>query len=129
MQEALIVNPYDVDEMVFDYMVIERGEAHTTVFAAASDGPWLREIADAARIFAGGMTFVLATDGIETSAATPLWRRLLYRPSDSPGIGRQELSRLVRQLTDAGHSALVVDRRSGRSFGGPRLTTSTARAA
>ena len=104
-------------------------ELSLVIFAAASDGPWLRETADAARIFAGGMTFVLATDGIETSTVTPLWRRMLYRPSDSPGIGRQELSRLVRQLTDAGHSALVVDRRSGRSFGGHRLATSPARAA
>lgn len=104
-------------------------ELSLVLFAAASDGPWLKEAADAARVFQGEMTFVLATDGIEPPTSASLWRRLLYRPTTSPGIERQELSRLVRRLTDAGHGALVVDRRSGRSFGGHRLAPPSARAA
>lgn len=96
-------------------------EMSVIVFAAAHDGAWRKEALDACRSFKGSLTFVLATDGIRQPNEQPLWHRLLFRQPTLDGIQRHELSQLIRQLSDAGFSAQVVDRSSGRSFGGHRL--------
>lgn len=106
-----------------------RDEMSVIIFAAARDGAWQEEAMAAWRSFKGTMTFVLATDGIRQQTSAPLWHRLLYRPTAASGIRRQELSRLVRGLADAGFSAQVVDRSSGRFFGGQRLDPSVKGAA
>ena len=104
-------------------------ELSVIVFAAARDGAWRHEALEACRTFKGSLTFVLATDGIQQPKAEPLWHRLLFsRPTD-PGIRRQDLSQLIQHLATAGFSALVVDRSSGRSFGGQRLGLPTGGAA
>ncbi len=96
-------------------------ELSVIVFASARDGAWRHEALEACRTFKGSLTFVLATDGIEQPAPEAWWHRLLFRPAPSVGIQRQDLSQLIQHLGSAGFSALVVDRSSGRSFGGQRL--------
>lgn len=96
-------------------------ELSVIVFAAARDGAWRQEALDACRTFKGNLTFVLATDGIRQPTPETWWHRLLFKQPPLVGIGRQDLAQLIQHLSTAGFSALVVDRSSGRSFGGQRL--------
>lgn len=94
-----------------------QGEIHCVVFAPALPGAWTEEALAALTAFPGALSFVLATDGVIQARPMPLWRRLLYEPHEEEGIPAEQLTRLVRTLAGAGCSTVVVDRRSGRSFG------------
>ena len=66
--------------------------------------------------YAGGVSFVLGTDGVLDGGGRPWWHRLLFRPDhDGPSTTLGELSALTGRLAGAGHEVRVVDRRSGRS--------------
>lgn len=94
-----------------------QGEVDCIVFAPARAGVWSEEALRTARQGRVELSFVLGLDGVETRTPPPLWQRLLLEPEPPAGTPREELTRLVRQLGAAGCPALVVDRRTGRSFG------------
>lgn len=93
-----------------------RNHAHCIVFAPCREGAWTRDALAAARNFSGAISFVVGTDGVAEGREAPWWHRLLFLGDDTPAITLGDLSRLLKTLDAAGCPALVVDRRSGRSF-------------
>lgn len=94
-----------------------QGESHCLVFAAARTGELLADALDAAAGSRGAVSFVLATDGAVDSGPRPLWRRLLFDDEPVDGAPVDMLRTLLATLQRAGHAALLVDRRTGRSHG------------
>ena len=104
------------------------GEVHCIVFAPCREGRWSEEAMAAARNFSGTISFVLGTDGLAQRRDHPFWRRLLFTEGGEPGTTREDLARLLKTLGSAGCPAVVVDRRSGRSFDLERQRTLRATA-
>lgn len=97
-----------------------RNEVHCIVFAPCRSGPWTEEALLAARNFSGAVSFVLGTDGLVRHQTPPLWRRLLFAADEVDGTTTEELNDLLRTVAATGCPALVVDRRSGRTWGADR---------
>jgi len=96
------------------------GEVHCIIFASGRGGAWIEQALAATRNFSGAVSFVLATDGLIREPLVPLWQRWLFVTEGKPETTTEELSLLLRTVAGAGYSALVVDRRSGKSFGPER---------
>ncbi len=94
-----------------------QGEVHCVIFAPGRGGEWTERALTAARNFSGAVSFVLATDGLVRRQPEPRWRRWLFVTETEPETTTEDLSGLLRTVAGAGHPALVVDRRSGKSFG------------
>lgn len=97
-----------------------QGEVHCVIFAPGRDGTWMEPALAATRNFSGAVSFVLATDGLVRAQPTPLWRRWLFVTDGEPQATTEELSGLLRAVAGAGYPALIVDRKSGKSFGPER---------
>jgi len=100
-----------------------QGEVNCIVFAPARAGAWSDAALAAGRSSAAQLSFVLGLDGVAQAEEPALWKRLLLRPETTPEIDREELNQLVRRLAGAGCPTLVVDRKSGRSFGDGRTNS------
>jgi len=94
-----------------------QGEVHCVIFAPGRPGAWMEPALAATRNFSGAVSFVVATDGLVRQQPVPLWRRWLFVEEGEPQATTQELSRLLKTVGGAGYPALVVDRKSGKSFG------------
>ena len=92
------------------------GGVHCVIFAPASSGPWTQEAVEAARAYPGLISFVLGPDGIARPQPLKLWHRLLFAEPPLEGTLAADLANLLRTLTAAGSSTLVVDRASGRTY-------------
>ena len=100
--------------------VSSRGSTRCIVFAPAGDETWL-DTALAAVANWPGTRFVLAADGVVTPGVSPLWQRALLVRSVQSGVRSKTLSEVVARITAAGHSAIFVDRASGKVAGEDRL--------
>ncbi|MEE8526733.1 MAG: DUF58 domain-containing protein [Thermoanaerobaculia bacterium] len=94
-----------------------RGEVHCVIFAPGRGGTWMEQALAATRNFSGAVSFVLATDGLVRAQTAPLWRRWLFVTESQPEATTEELSGLLRTVAATGYPTLIVDRRSGKSFG------------
>ena len=92
------------------------GDMSCVVFAPAHAGPWTSEALAVTRNFSGAVSFVLGTDGVAQPGPQPLWRRFLFTDEPLRGVTTDELSELLRTFSNAGCTAQVVDRASGRTF-------------
>ncbi len=93
-----------------------RGETHCMVFAPARPGAWTTGALAAMRSFSGAVSFVLGTDGVVQTGASPLWRRFLFVEPETAGVTTDELAEIMRVFSSSGYSTLVVDRATGRAF-------------
>lgn len=97
------------------------GRAHCVVFAPARTGPWVSQ-ADACP---QRLSFVLATDGYETSprGRSPLafLRTVMFTQEARPGAKAEDLRRLIARLARLlapSADMVLLDRRTGRSHTG-----------
>ncbi|MEM8930128.1 MAG: DUF58 domain-containing protein [Acidobacteriota bacterium] len=97
--------------------IANQGEVSCVVFAPARQGAWAERALAAARGFGGSFSFVLGTDGVDRRDETPAWRRWLVAEPPLEGADASELNNLLSTLASAGGRTVVVDRRSGRSWG------------
>lgn len=94
------------------------GAAHCVVFAPAAPGPWIRNVQDASRRQRGRLSFVIAAESVARDQPEPLWRRLLMDRADpAEATPARALGDTLRQVAGLGAGALVVERRTGRSYG------------
>jgi uncharacterized protein (DUF58 family) len=93
------------------------GQVHCIVFAAAVPGPWLAPTVEAARRYAGRVSFVLGTDGVVRHVPRPAWHRFVFAPERQPGTPATALSQVLRTLGTTGAPTLIVDRLTGRAYG------------
>ncbi len=68
------------------------------------------------RSFSGAVSFVLGTDGVVQTGASPLWRRFLFVEPETAGVTTDELAEIMRVFSSSGYSTLVVDRATGLAF-------------
>jgi hypothetical protein len=93
------------------------GPVHCIVFAAGVPGPWLAPTVEAARRYAGRISFVLGTDGVVRHVPRPSWHRFVFTSVTPAGTPATALSQVLRTLGTTGAPTLVVDRLTGRAYG------------
>jgi Protein of unknown function DUF58 len=92
------------------------GRTHCVVFAPARHGPWIQQVLHAVRRHPGGISVVVAADGIaQPTAPRPLWQRLLFPAVAPDGMPVAEVALVTRQLSGAA-AVTLVDRKTGRSY-------------
>ena len=104
---------------------------HCIVFAAARSGPWINALKQSIARYRGRFSLVLATDGFADDLQPQLWKRLLYRETESAAgsvemarggsrrtrlTPRKDLSGMLTEVGQLVESTLVVDRSTGLSF-------------
>jgi len=100
---------------------------HCIVFAAAESGPWIQALKQTIGRSRGQFSLVLATDGFAEPGEVSFWSRLLFSSAGSQAAaasgaatgfapGKQELGRLLTEISQLVESTLVVDRTTGMSF-------------
>ncbi|MEM7581983.1 MAG: DUF58 domain-containing protein [Acidobacteriota bacterium] len=99
-----------------------QGEVHCIVFAPARSGAWTDDALAVSRSFSGAVSFVLGTDGVAERRPSSLWHRLLFLEPPAEGISTEQLAELMATFSRAGCEVQVVDRSSGRTFDGRKLT-------
>lgn len=94
------------------------GAAHCVVFAPASPGAWIANVHAAARLQGGRLSFVICAESVARDRPEPLWRRLLLASGDAAeATPASALADTLRQVAALGAGTLVVERRTGRSYG------------
>jgi hypothetical protein len=71
----------------------------------------------------------VGVDGLSSSAARPLWQRLLSEPLEPRGTPLEPLRALLDELGRRRLPVTVIDRGSGRALGRAQLVTSQPRGA
>lgn len=94
------------------------GAAHCVVFAPAAPGAWIANVHEAARRQGGRLSFVICAESVARERPEPLWRRLLLASGDAAeATPASALADTLRQVSALGAGTLVVERRTGRSYG------------
>ncbi|KPK14981.1 MAG: hypothetical protein AMJ62_11065 [Myxococcales bacterium SG8_38] len=107
-----------------------QGPAALVVFAPPTMGPWLDELRSVTMRRYGRVRVVIAVDAVHEPHQQPRWRRLLLKPARAPGVGRDDLERVGRALSQLRCEVVIIDRVSGRVLGdGVHVTSAERRAA
>lgn len=93
-----------------------QGEGNCIVFVPGRAASWTPPVLELARARHGRVSFVVGIDGVVRNERRPLWRRLLFAEVSPQGVSRAALGDLLVQLAATGCPAIVVDRRSGKTF-------------
>ncbi|MCM2256232.1 MAG: DUF58 domain-containing protein [Vicinamibacteria bacterium] len=94
------------------------GAAHCVVFAPAAPGAWIANVHAAARLQGGRLSFVICAESVARDRPEPLWRRLLLASGEAAeATPASALADTLRQVAALGAGTLVVERRTGRSYG------------
>jgi uncharacterized protein (DUF58 family) len=97
------------------------GGTHCVVFAPASLLPRAAALAAAMRAAGAHATCVFAVDSLRARAESrALWERLLFARAPEAGVPVARLAEQLARFRVPGCTALVVERATGRTLGGPR---------